>query len=287
MTNPTPHLKSSQPMKVILDPIMGETCHHHVPIAIECGKCKREEAILKLPEDHPVCIHGEPEGLCATCDALAKQAEMEERDRGEIERQTKLELARIAGLKENPETKLRECGIPKKYLFSSFENFAGNNKLIEGCKEYQSEGLVLTGKTGGGKTHLAVAILRDMVRNDKITEAGFITIPDLLMKIRASFKDDAQETEEEIVDFYSKVPFLILDDLGSEKTTDFAITTLYIIIDRRDRELLSTIITTNLSLLDIEKKLDARIASRLAGMKNIKVDMADYRKIKKAVGAKG
>jgi len=278
MTNPTPHLKSSQPMKVILDPIMGETCPHHVPVTVECSKCKREEAISKLPENHPVCVHDEPEGFCAACDVLAEQTEQAERERREIERQTNLEFARLSWLKENPETKLRECGIPKKYLPCSFESFFGNKKLVEECRKYQSGGLVLTGNVGTGKTHLAAAILRELVKNDKITEAAFVKVSVLLMKIRATFKDNAQETEEEIVNFYSKVPFLILDDLGVGEASNFTITTLFIIIDLRDSELLSTIITTNSTLLKIEKNLDARISSRLAGMKNIKVDMADYRK---------
>jgi DNA replication protein DnaC len=71
---------------------------------------------------------------------------------------------------------------------------------------------------------------------------------------------------------------LVLDDLGAEKTTEFAITTLYIIIDRRIRDAKRTIITTNLSLKEIEDKLDARIASRLSGMQNVKISMPDYRK---------
>jgi DNA replication protein DnaC len=71
---------------------------------------------------------------------------------------------------------------------------------------------------------------------------------------------------------------LCLDDLGAEKTTEYAITTLYLIIDRRIRNEMQTIITTNLSLDEIEATLGARIASRLAEMKIIKINMPDYRK---------
>jgi len=72
--------------------------------------------------------------------------------------------------------------------------------------------------------------------------------------------------------------FLIIDDLGAEKSTEFSITTLYIILDRRIRELKTTIITTNLSMSQIEEHLGARIASRLSEMKNIKINMPDHRK---------
>jgi len=93
------------------------------------------------------------------------------------------------------------------------------------------------------------------------------------------FNDDREpETEEEIVNFYSDMDFLIIDDLGAEKSTEFSITTLYIILDRRIRELKTTIITTNLSMSQIEEHLGARIASRLSEMKNIKINMPDHRK---------
>lgn len=51
-----------------------------------------------------------------------------------------------------------------------------------------------------------------------------------------------------------------------------------VFIDRKIRDAKRTIITTNLSLKEIEEKLDARIASRLSGMQNIKINMPDHRK---------
>ncbi len=175
-------------------------------------------------------------------------------------------------------------GVPEKYWDMSFENFEGGEEFVKTCSEYNGGGLALHGLYGVGKTHLAVSILRNMLEADKLPserrlqKASFVTAPNLLLEIRDSFKDDVGRTEKEIVDYYSEVPFLILDDLGSEKSTEFSITTLYIIIDRRDSGLMNTVITTNLSLQEIEYKLSARIASRMAGMQNVKIDMPDYRK---------
>ena len=86
------------------------------------------------------------------------------------------------------------------------------------------------------------------------------------------------ESEDEIISRYSEIPVLVLDDLGAEKVSEFAITTLYIILDRRIRECRKTIITTNLSKEEIDATFGARIASRLGGMENIKINMPDYRK---------
>ena len=133
--------------------------------------------------------------------------------------------------------------------------------------------IVLRGETGCGKTHLAVALIQ---------HAGhgyFTTVPELLLRIRSTFNEGLlRETEADVIDDICRHDLLVLDDLGAEKTTEYAITTLYIIIDRRIRDAKRTIITTNLSLKEIEEKLDARIASRLSGMQNIKINMPDYRK---------
>ena len=176
-------------------------------------------------------------------------------------------------------------GVPKKYRGMSFETFRGNDDLVKLCSEYAEVGLVLQGNAGVGKTHLAVSILRSKIEpeefptNRKLQKASFVTVPKLLLEIRNSFRDDNEgRSEKQIVDYYSEVQFLILDDLGSEKSTEFAVATLYIIIDRRDSEMMDTVITTNLTLDEIERKLSARIASRMAGMKNVTIKMDDYRK---------
>lgn len=164
-------------------------------------------------------------------------------------------------------------GITKFYKDCSFDSFFGNNKLISDLREISKtdQSVVLRGATGCGKTHLAISIAKE--QSDFI----FISVPDLLLKIRSSF-NGGQESEEEIIREYSSVQALILDDMGAEKTSEFAITTLYIILDRRIRECLKTIITTNLSQGEIEQTFGARIASRMAAMENIKINMPDYRK---------
>lgn len=180
--------------------------------------------------------------------------------------------------------------LPSLYKNCTLDNFTGNEKLISVVREYlkKRESLFITGKTGCGKTHLAAAIVREIPTKIKcvgpwdkqqvIDGTVFITAPELLMKARASFSEGAKMREEEIIDHYGGCDLLCLDDLGAEKTTEYSITTLYLIIDRRIRNEMQTIITTNLSLDEIEATLGARIASRLAEMKIIKINMPDYRK---------
>jgi len=164
-------------------------------------------------------------------------------------------------------------GISRLYRDCGFDSFTGNDKLVSALRELSKsdQSIVLRGPTGCGKTHLAVSIAKE--QGDFI----FISVPDLLLKIRSSF-NGGLVSEEEIINEYSSVKTLILDDMGAEKTSEFAITTLYIILDRRIRECLKTIITTNLLQTEIEATFGARIASRMSAMENIKINMPDYRK---------
>lgn len=261
-----------------------DICEHGFPKSVTCPKCNPPE----IDENAARCEHGNiiSEGYyCSICLNAQRQARMEK----EIEEKKN----RLLDLIKNPEIELRGFMIPAKYISSSFETFTGNEKLVRECMAYSEGGLVLYGNTGCGKTHLAVSIMRNIFINElkNIINSDinpnrynypkwqiFKPVPDLLLEIRGAFKDGASESEDDIIKKYSRVPLLVLDDLGSEKTSEYSITTLYIIIDRRDRELMPTIITTNLSPKEIEEKLGARIASRLSGMKNIKINMPDYRK---------
>lgn len=177
-------------------------------------------------------------------------------------------------------------GIPKAYNACDFENFTGNERLIKDLKSLSefNRSIVLRGNTGCGKTHLAIALSKCIKMESHTCRRGYVpggiftTVPELLLKIRSSFRKDATESEESLIDYYTACDLLILDDLGAEKTSEFAITTLYLILDRRIREDRQMIITTNLTPTEIEQTFGARIASRMASMENIKITMPDYRK---------
>jgi len=246
-----------------------DLCKHGVPVKVQCRWCAEDKEIAALPEDHPKCKHGVPEGYCVECrDELQRQQHVEKRKIAEAER--------LKHIRTHPEHLLKKCGVPPKYLNCSFDSFIGNDKLVLECKKDIDQGIFLTGKTGCGKTHLAVAMLRELAKEDK--PSMFKNVSELLLEIRGSFREGSETTEQELVEKYSAAPVLVLDDLGSEKSSEFAINTLYIIINHRDQELLPTIITSNLTLEQVETKLNARIASRVSGTRNIKINMQDYRK---------
>lgn len=168
---------------------------------------------------------------------------------------------------------VQTCGVPKIFL---------NVKLPTDYEKHKS--LFITGACGTGKTHKAVSLMKGYVdslpchnfvspyKNLPI----FITVPELLMKIRSCFS--LNECEEMIVEKYSNCSLLVLDDIGIEKTSEWALQTLYVILNKRYSEQLQTIITSNLSIEEIGEKLRDRIASRIAGMcKIVKLTGKDRR----------
>ena len=181
--------------------------------------------------------------------------------------------------KNNIELYLTSIGISKRYVNCTLENFKGGEKYVKFCKNYVKnpiDSLFFTGTFGCGKTHLSIGICRELILSEKIYSARFTTGAELLLKIRSGFSDN--KPEEQTIDEFTKTDFLFIDDLGAEKTTEWSKQTLYLIIDRRDRDLKTTIITSNLSLEEIEENISGRIASRIANSVVINVNLPDYRK---------
>lgn len=189
--------------------------------------------------------------------------------------------------------------IPKDYRDCSLDNFEGKPKLINSLKEHLNtepfKSLVFYGKCGCGKTHLAVAIIKELIRKGKACEKriadktetilyalkyDFVSVPDLLLKLRSSFKHEESITEEQMINNYSTTDYLVLDDLGAEKTTEYSAAAIYLIIDNRYKWQKPTIITSNLTMEELEEKIGSRVASRLCNWRIIEIDMPDYRKIR-------
>ena len=243
------------------------------------------------------CNHGNPLGKCEKCQKEAESWEEREKryaeeERIEAERQkAEKKAAEMDERQRNPEKWLKDYGVPKKFLSCSFENYQGGGKIKEILHTFPGQSILLSGTTGCGKTHLAIATLRKLIQEDSIPSvntyinwsavknikgAVFTTTPDLLLEIRSSFSKNSDE--KELVDRYTKPSVLVLDDFGADNPTEWAVTTLYLIIDNRNKELMPTIVTTNLSMQEIENQYGARIASRLADMKIVNIKMPDWRK---------
>lgn len=105
----------------------------------------------------------------------------------------------------------------------------------------QSKGLIIIGESGLGKTHLAASIANKLIENDKTVLMGRLT--SLLDAIKETFRDNTK-SEKELIELYSNVDMMIIDDLGTEKISNWALEKLYTIIENRNENRLPIIITT-------------------------------------------
>jgi DNA replication protein DnaC len=117
--------------------------------------------------------------------------------------------------------------------------------------------LVIAGQTGRGKTRLAAAA------GNYCREAGlqvmFVVVPDLLDQLRSAYNPQTPASFDTMFERVRNVPLLILDDLGAQSGTPWADEKLFQLINHRYNASLPTVITTNLTVRD----LDARLGSRL------------------------
>lgn len=161
-------------------------------------------------------------------------------------------------------------GIPKFYRNKFFQDLTGREKEIEKIKQAISEekSIFLTGKTGTGKTHLAIASLIEYCIVNKPDSwkkyPRFLSSVELFLNLKQTFNGDG--SEKEILDAYSRIPLLCIDDVGAEKISDWTRQIFYALVDRRYRDIKQTIITSNLSLDKISELIDDRIASRIVEM---------------------
>jgi DNA replication protein DnaC len=159
------------------------------------------------------------------------------------------------------------------YAYRLVENYLDDNR-----------GLLLMGSCGVGKTHLAVAILRELL--DKGVRCLFYDFGALLKQIQASYNPNTHTSELEILAPVFDAEALVLDELGASKPTEWVLDTMLQVIRTRYNDRRLTIFTSN--YLDerggtepetLEDRIGVRLRSRLYQMcHTVLLDGDDYRK---------
>jgi len=176
--------------------------------------------------------------------------------------------------------KFKDSKLSKQMLSSRFDNFnydyykdnlAEIKKAVKLAQDFSdavvngqaADGLILTGRAGHGKTYLACCIANVLIRKNIATL--FTVVPDLLDQIKSTYnKGEGQDySEKDLLDTAREVQVLILDDLGAHQYTEWAQGKLFTILNHRINFNLPTVITTNLSLEEMDKFIGERAASRI------------------------
>lgn len=153
--------------------------------------------------------------------------------------------------------------ISKGHTFRTFQATTENvrNKTI--CEKYAKEfdrmrkmnqGLLMLGNPGTGKTFAASCIANYLIAQERrVIMTSFV-------KLISMIQNGSGGTEEDLIEKLNRAELLIIDDLGAERGTDYAIERVYNIIDSRYRSKKPLILTTNLTLTEMQETKDVRLA---------------------------
>jgi DNA replication protein DnaC len=232
------------------------------------------------------------------------------------------------GMEERANLVLQRARIPKRYEHCDFESYittdltdgktwttqhATSLRLAKTWTETfvrdfpggSDKGLLFMGPSGVGKTHLAVAALKELINRGHA--CVFCDYRELLKEIQASYNPASESTEMSVLDPIRTVEVLVLDDLGASKPSDWVRDIVSIVLNARYNEKRTTIITTN--YLDnpmtageatrlpngklvpatredsLEERIGSRMRSRLFEMcRTIEVSAPDFRRERTQAG---
>ena len=184
---------------------------------------------------------------------------------------------------------MQATGIPKRFLLAKLSDSTMGDLVSHHMSNNQ--GMFFTGPKGAGKTHLLAAAIRlqiepvvkikqklDHPPNTIQKHAIFWPITELLYELRQCYNTETNTSEKTIVESCIKVPWLYLDDLGTEKTSDWTLQILYMIINARYGDMKPIIVTSNFNSQQLSTHIGDRVASRIMDIcKIVKISGEDRR----------
>lgn len=212
-----------------------------------CGHCN-------TPKQCRIPIGGNVRLVGCQCACAAREYEAEKKARADREKRLRIETLRADGIRDKSLTACR------------FDTATMSEEIVK-CKRYadawddmrrENNGLLLWGNTGNGKTFAAACIANELI--DRGIPAMITSFPRIL---------NAGYDKQEIIEQVHYYPLMVIDDLGAERSSEYAMETVYTVIDERYKTKKPLIVTTNLTLDELcrPKNMDyQRIYDRVIEM---------------------
>ena len=180
--------------------------------------------------------------------------------------------------------KLEAAGVPERYGNCTIDNFDGRGAALAKAKQTAREfvdrfpfvdaGLLFIGASGLGKTHLACAILSELV-STKGVRGLYADSSGLLNRVAATFRPDSEVSRETILGPFANSELIVLDEIGATPPHPWVQDVLYDLLNTRYNRKKITIVTTNYSddpdgaagaRITLEDRIGYRNRSRLYEM---------------------
>ena len=215
---------------------------------------------IDVPTLSPDRVLPEPEGVCPECHGRGWTV-VDDGGAGTAQPCPCRKKERIPLL-------LRHAGVPQRYLRCTLRNFNTHNadarirdaltrahrisqryveRFLDVDGTFCDSGLLYIGPPGIGKTHLAAAVLKELIERYH-ARGRFVDFTSLIHQIQATFEPSSLESKRQVLDPVIDAEVLVFDELGAQKPTEWVRDTLYFIINTRYTRRLPTIFTTNFPL---------------------------------------
>lgn len=200
------------------------------------------------------------------------------------------QLARDAGRLKKTSKIMGDAAIPARYRARTLSGYkvsnAGQRAALEASEAYlgaitqseaSGENLLFYGKSGTGKTHLAVGIAKGLI--DQGGTALYMRASKIAQRIKETYGRQAEQKEREVYESFASPDLLIIDEVGRQFGTDAEKLMLFEVINSRYEALKSTIVISNLSGEALMNYLGEAAMDRLReGGQSVLFDWASFRR---------
>lgn len=195
-----------------------------------------------------------------TCPHCIAAAEVEKRRKAIDEAEEERRVSELEEYERNPAGKLRALGVPAEYTGSRMPS------LGEAITSWTGNpwSLFLVGPVGCGKTCSATAIFGKVSIELGISSPAWVSVPVILHRLRQDVRGNSEDSR---LDRILDAKLLLLDDLGAERPTEWALETIRVILMHRHQHQLPTIVTANATdRRELEKRYPREVSRLSAGL---------------------
>lgn len=213
-----------------------------------CGRCNTRK------EREIIWFDNKPKKVPVMCKCRAEEERLKKEQMQKEEEMRSIQRAKISSMMDD--TFRTAC-------FANYQIRNGNERHLKVAKKYciefskmyeRNQGLLFWGTVGTGKSYTAACIANYLL------EANTSVVMTSFVRILQEMQGFDREREETFTNKLNSVKLLIIDDLGAERSTDYALEKVYGIIDNRYRAKKPLILTTNLTLRQMQEATDIRYA---------------------------